>query len=76
MLFEFLESLYPSIGNLAAFLRVEHLPLPGMKFFVKIEDEVVMDKVDEGIAYVGLILIVDRYIEEVILALMILVNLL
>ena len=76
MFFEFLESLNPPVSDLAAFLGVEHLPLPAMEFFVEIEDKVVMDKVHEGIAHIRLIFIVNRHIEEVVFPLVVLVDLL
>ncbi len=47
-----------------------------MEFFVEIQDKVVVHKIHKGITYIGLVLVVYWHVEEVVLALVILVDLL
>jgi hypothetical protein len=73
---EFFEPLYAPVCDLAALLGVEHSPLAPVELPVEIQDEVVVHKVHESVTHIRLVLIVYRHIEEVVLALVVLVDLL
>lgn len=73
---EFFESLYAAVGDFAPLLGVEHGPLSPMEFSVEIQDEVVVHKVHKCITHICLVLVVNRHIEKVVLALVVLVYLL
>ena len=49
-------ALNASIADLADFFRVKLLPLFMMEFLVEFADEFGVDKVDEGIAHIALVL--------------------
>ena len=72
--FELLQALNPAIGNLATFLGVEHRPLAAMELAMEIKDEVVVHEIDKGVTDICLVFVVDRDIEEVVLALIVLVD--
>lgn len=47
-----------------------------MKLIIEVQNEVMVDKVDKTISHICLVLVIYRHIDEVVLALMILVDLL
>lgn len=58
-------TLNPSIGQLTLLLTVEHIPSSTTEGQVKLLDELSVDEVDESIAYVALVVVIDRQVEEV-----------
>lgn len=49
-------ALDPGIADLAHFHRVEFVPPPLMEILIKLSDELCVDKVDEGIADIAVVL--------------------
>lgn len=49
-------SLYSCITYVAYFLRVKQFPGSVMKLFVEVYDELCMDKVNEGISHIAVVL--------------------
>lgn len=58
-------ALNPGIGQLALLLTVEHVPSSTTEGEVKLLDELSVYEVDEGIADVALVVVIDRQVEEV-----------
>ena len=58
-------ALDPGVGELALLLAVEHVPPPAAEGEVELPDELGVDEVDEGVAHVALVVVVDRQVEEV-----------
>ena len=55
----------PRVGQLADLLTIEAVPPPSAELLVEVYDELSVDKVDESVAHVAGVVLVDRQIEEV-----------
>jgi hypothetical protein len=58
-------ALYPGVGQLAYLLAVEAVPPAAVELVVELEDELGVDEVDEGVAHVAGVEVVDGEIQEV-----------
>ena len=53
------------VGQFAYFLAIVAIPPPSVELFVKLEDELGVDEVGEGISYVAAVVVVDGQVQEV-----------
>ena len=58
-------SLNPGIGELANLLRVEPIPSPATELLIEVKNELSVDKVHKGIAYITGIVRIDRKVDAV-----------
>lgn len=72
--FKLLQTLEAAVGYLTALFRVEHGPFLAVKLLVEIEDKVVMHEIHKRVPDIGHILVVNGNIEEIVLALVVLVD--
>ncbi len=71
-----LQSLESPVLQVAHLAGLVALPAPVLELVVEVKNVQRMVEVDEGVAHVGSVLVVNRYVDEVVLALEVLVNLL
>lgn len=72
---EFLQALQATISDITPLLRIETFPAAAVELLKEVKDEEVVNEIDEGIANVCWILIIDREIEEIVFPLVIPVDL-
>jgi hypothetical protein len=65
MIHEVGRALYPCVGQLAYLLTVKPVPSSAVELLVEIKDELGVDEVDEGVAHVAGVVVVDGQVEEV-----------
>ena len=75
MTFKIFETLNSSVLQVASFFRVEVLPSPVVEVVEKLKYKEVVHEVDEGVPNIGVILIVDGQVEEIVLSLVVFVDL-
>ena len=74
VLLEVFKSLNACILNVTLLLGVKHGPLSALKFFIEVQNHIVMNEVHKGVPYIGRVIIVNRKVEEVILPLMVFID--
>lgn len=72
--FKLLQTLEAAVSYLTALFRVEHGPFLSVKLLVEIEDKVVMHEIHKRVPDIGHVLVVNGNIEEIVLALVVLVD--